>query len=48
MKKIKNFLKYFWIIPTDLNGSWKFQLTIPIGRKEKYGEINNDNNSNKP
>lgn len=35
--KIKIFFKYFWIIPTDLKGGWKFQLTIPIGKNpNKY------------
>ena len=33
--KIINFFKYFYIIPTDLNSSWKFQINIPIGKKSK-------------
>ena len=33
--KIINFFKYFYIIPTDFNGSWKFQINIPIGKKPK-------------
>lgn len=32
MEKIINFLKRFYIIPTDLNGGFRFQINIPIGR----------------
>lgn len=32
---MKNFLKYFWIIPTDLKGGFRFQINIPIGRLKK-------------
>lgn len=35
MDKIINFFKYFWIIPTDFNGGFRFQLTIPIGKIKK-------------
>lgn len=33
IKKLMRFFKYFYIIPTDLKGGWKFQLNIPIGKK---------------
>lgn len=33
IKKIISIFKYFRIMPTDLKGGWKFQFTIPIGKK---------------
>ena len=32
---MKNFFKYFYIIPTDLKGGFKMQINIPIGRRKK-------------
>lgn len=40
IKKLQNFLKYFWIAPTDLNGSWRFQLNIPIGKNPNKKKVN--------
>ena len=40
---MKNFLKYFWIIPTDLKGGFRFQINIPIGRLKKKKEDRHEN-----
>ena len=32
MKKLYNFFKHFFIVPTDLQGGWRFQINIPIGK----------------
>lgn len=44
---MKNFLKYFWIIPTDLKGGFKFQINIPIGKLNKKGKKNRHGNMGK-
>lgn len=33
MEKLIEFFKRFWVIPTDLKGGFRFQINIPIGRK---------------
>ena len=39
MRKVFNWLRYFWVIPTNFNGGWRFQINVPIGRrKEKNSE----------
>lgn len=42
--KIKDFFKYFWIIPTDIQGGFRFQINIPIGRLKKKGKENRHDN----
>jgi hypothetical protein len=32
INKIINWFKYFRIMPTDIHGGWRFQITIPIGK----------------
>lgn len=44
---MKNFLKYFWIIPTDLKGGFRFQINIPIGRLKKNERENRHENLGK-
>ena len=44
---MKNLLKYFWIIPTDLKGGFRFQINIPIGRMKKNEKENRHENLGK-
>lgn len=44
---MKNFLKYFWIIPTDIKGGFRFQINIPIGRLKKKEKENRHENLGK-
>jgi len=43
IEKLKKIFRYFWIAPTDMNGGWKFQIKIPIGKNpNKHKERRND------